>query len=86
MLDDLLAIEIELDVQPRSAMRLASGSTMSQVTTAFGPPSENLMPRMPPSLRLFNSASATAGWTTATPRALAPSCATASIVTRLSVA
>ena len=60
---------------------------MSQVTIASGPlVSEKRIPRIPAASSAFNSASVTLGWTTATPLALAPNCARASTVTRLSVA
>ena len=44
--------------------RFDSGATMSNVTTATaGSVKEKRIPRMPASLRLFNSAFVTVGWT-----------------------
>ena len=80
------AVMLICTCQPSTFTRFDKGSIISiEVGRFFGSVRENRIPRMPPSARRFNSASVTVGRITATPRALLPSRAIASKVTRLSV-
>src|SRR5689334_20167297 len=83
---DLIGTHADLYTQPSAFTRFDKGSIISiDVGALRGSASEKRMPRTPPSASIFSSASVTVGRMTATPRALGPSRAIASSVTRLSV-